>query len=855
MVDLTSKGEELFTGVVPILVELDGDVNGHKFSVSGEGEGDATYGKLTLKFICTTGKLPVPWPTLVTTFSYGVQCFSRYPDHMKRHDFFKSAMPEGYVQERTIFFKDDGNYKTRAEVKFEGDTLVNRIELKGIDFKEDGNILGHKLEYNYNSHNVYIMADKQKNGIKANFKTRHNIEDGGVQLADHYQQNTPIGDGPVLLPDNHYLSTQSALSKDPNEKRDHMVLLEFVTAAGITHGMDELYKASLRPVETPTREIKKLDGLWAFSLDRENCGIDQRWWESALQESRAIAVPGSFNDQFADADIRNYAGNVWYQREVFIPKGWAGQRIVLRFDAVTHYGKVWVNNQEVMEHQGGYTPFEADVTPYVIAGKSVRITVCVNNELNWQTIPPGMVITDENGKKKQSYFHDFFNYAGIHRSVMLYTTPNTWVDDITVVTHVAQDCNHASVDWQVVANGDVSVELRDADQQVVATGQGTSGTLQVVNPHLWQPGEGYLYELCVTAKSQTECDIYPLRVGIRSVAVKGQQFLINHKPFYFTGFGRHEDADLRGKGFDNVLMVHDHALMDWIGANSYRTSHYPYAEEMLDWADEHGIVVIDETAAVGFQLSLGIGFEAGNKPKELYSEEAVNGETQQAHLQAIKELIARDKNHPSVVMWSIANEPDTRPQGAREYFAPLAEATRKLDPTRPITCVNVMFCDAHTDTISDLFDVLCLNRYYGWYVQSGDLETAEKVLEKELLAWQEKLHQPIIITEYGVDTLAGLHSMYTDMWSEEYQCAWLDMYHRVFDRVSAVVGEQVWNFADFATSQGILRVGGNKKGIFTRDRKPKSAAFLLQKRWTGMNFGEKPQQGGKQASHHHHHHV
>lgn len=237
-----SKGEELFTGVVPILVELDGDVNGHKFSVRGEGEGDATNGKLTLKFICTTGKLPVPWPTLVTTLTYGVQCFSRYPDHMKQHDFFKSAMPEGYVQERTISFKDDGTYKTRAEVKFEGDTLVNRIELKGIDFKEDGNILGHKLEYNFNSHNVYITADKQKNGIKANFKIRHNVEDGSVQLADHYQQNTPIGDGPVLLPDNHYLSTQSVLSKDPNEKRDHMVLLEFVTAAGITHGMDELYK-------------------------------------------------------------------------------------------------------------------------------------------------------------------------------------------------------------------------------------------------------------------------------------------------------------------------------------------------------------------------------------------------------------------------------------------------------------------------------------------------------------------------------------------------------------------------------------------------------------------------------------
>uniref|UniRef100_UPI0040747551 Gamma-aminobutyric acid receptor subunit beta-3,Green fluorescent protein n=1 Tax=Homo sapiens TaxID=9606 RepID=UPI0040747551 len=252
---MVSKGEELFTGVVPILVEMDGDVNGRKFSVRGVGEGDATHGKLTLKFICTSGKLPVPWPTLVTTLSYGVQCFSRYPDHMKQHDFFKSAMPEGYVQERTIFFKDDGSYKTRAEVKFEGDTLVNRIVLKGTDFKEDGNILGHKLEYNMNVGNVYITADKQKNGIKANFEIRHNVEDGGVQLADHYQQNTPIGDGSVLLPDNHYLSVQVKLSKDPNEKRDHMVLLEFRTAAGITPGMDELYKGRAAAIDRWSRIV------------------------------------------------------------------------------------------------------------------------------------------------------------------------------------------------------------------------------------------------------------------------------------------------------------------------------------------------------------------------------------------------------------------------------------------------------------------------------------------------------------------------------------------------------------------------------------------------------------------------
>ncbi len=154
----------------------------------------------------------------------------------------------------------------------------------------------------------------------------------------------------------------------------------------------------------------------------------------------------------------------------------------------------------------------------------------------------------------------------------------------------------------MVANGDVSVELRDADQQVVATGQGTSGALQVVNPHLWQPGEGYLYELCVTAKSQTECDIYPLRVGIRSVAVKGEQFLINHKPFYFTGFGRHEDADLREDSITR-RRANDNGWMDESGPTP-TVSLITRCEEMLDWADEHGIVVIDEKLQLSALTSL-----------------------------------------------------------------------------------------------------------------------------------------------------------------------------------------------------------------------------------------------------------
>jgi beta-glucuronidase len=313
--------------------------------------------------------------------------------------------------------------------------------------------------------------------------------------------------------------------------------------------------------------------------------------------------------------------------------------------------------------------------------------------------------------------------------------------------------------------------------------------------------------------------------------VKGRQLLINGQPFYFTGFGKHEDSAIRGKAHDNALMVHDFALLDWMGANSIRTSHYPYAEEVLDYADRHGIVVIDETAAVGLNISLGI-VRAPNLPKELFSEAGISSRTQKTHLQAIRELVARDRNHPSVVMWSIANEPDVRSEASRAYFEPLIAEVRRLDPSRPLTVANVHFCGPEEDSIADLLDVLCLNRYTGWYRESGDLEAAEKVLESELLAWSQKYHKPIMMTEYGCDTLTGAHGVLPTMWTEEYQSDFLQMYHRVFDRLGFLTGEHVWCFADFATPQGVMRADGNRKGVFTRDRHPKAAVRMLRQRWS-----------------------
>ena len=592
----------------------------------------------------------------------------------------------------------------------------------------------------------------------------------------------------------------------------------------------------LAPRDTATRERKSLDGLWRFALDAAGVGRDQGWQDGLPAGARQMPVPASYNDVFPEPEVHDHVGDVWYETLVRVPARWAGERIVLRFGSATHRAVVWVNGRQVAEHEGGYTPFEADVTGVVEPGAENRVTVVVNNVLTWQSIPPGYVEQTPDGPR-QHYFHDFFNYAGLHRPAWLYTTPGAHIADVTVVAGLAGATG--TVDYRVETAGadglQVRVMLTDADGAEVARATGGTGQLTVPDARLWRPGEGYLYDMAVELRGDGEApvDAYSLAIGIRTVEVDGARFLINGEPFYFRGFGKHEDSAVRGKGHDNVFMVHDFALMDWLGANSFRTSHYPYAEEVLEYADRRGIVVIDETPAVGLNMGLGGGI-FGSQGFTTFSEDTINDATREVHRQVIRELIARDKNHPCVVVWSIANEPESDTPQARAYFEPLAAETRRLDPSRPAGFVNVMLAPAGKDVVADLFDVVMLNRYYGWYVNTGDLPAAERALEAELNAWAGKLGKPIIMTEYGADTIPGLHGVIPAPWTEEYQVELLAMSHRVFDRVNAVVGEQIWNFADFATSSGVMRVDGNKKGVFTRDRRPKASVHLLRRRWRGL---------------------
>ena len=598
-----------------------------------------------------------------------------------------------------------------------------------------------------------------------------------------------------------------------------------------------LEHSMLYPKTTLTRRRTSMDGMWKFHLDERSVGENEGWIDGIPGEEM-IPVPASFQDFYTEKDIREYTGDFWYETDFFVPGEWEGREILLRFGAATHRAGVYVNGILITEHEGGFLPFSADVTTVVRYDSYNKVVVKVNNELNCTNIPCGETITLPNGKKMSKPYFDFFNYAGLQRSVYLLAVPRESVVDFDL--DYAIHGKNAEVSYQVRTNGEhaVQLELLDAEGSCVAQKDGKEGVLYVENAHLWQVRNAYLYRLRIRIMDGEELiDEYEQEIGIRTVKVEGTDILINGEPVYLKGFGKHEDSDIVGRGFSIGIMKRDFELMKWIGANSFRTSHYPYSEEIYQMADREGFLIIDEVPAVGMFQSLMNFMEASTGKQTAFFEKETTPVLLKAHLRAIEEMITRDKNHPSVIAWSLLNEPETTNEAAVPYFKEVFDFANKLDmQKRPRTFALIMNSLPDTCKCYQFSDIIALNRYYGWYMKGGyEICVAEELFRKEMNAWKEKkLNKPFIFTEYGADTLASEHKLPSVMWSQEYQDEYLKMTHEVFDSYDFIKGEQIWNFADFQTTEGIMRVNGNKKGVFTRQRQPKDIAYKLKERWENL---------------------
>ena len=304
----------------------------------------------------------------------------------------------------------------------------------------------------------------------------------------------------------------------------------------------------LYPQSNAARAVLDLSGIWSFQLKEGD-----PW--------RNIAVPASYNDQVPESDFREYAGLSRYRTSLTVPAFWQGQRVVLRFDAVTHSARILLNGREIGSHRGGFLPFEIELTDLLRPGESGQLEVEVDNRINHSTLPigaegdtaffgadnPGITAVEAGKRLRRDRginlpAFDFFNYAGINRPVRLVATPRSWIRDIVLVPAL-----DGTVRYQVdtVGEGSVHLDFLNAEGETVASADGAEGSVRIPNPRLWEPRPGtpYLY----TARITFGADQYLQTFGIREVRVEGTRFLINGKPFFFHGPCKHEDSAFHGR--------------------------------------------------------------------------------------------------------------------------------------------------------------------------------------------------------------------------------------------------------------------------------------------------------------------
>ncbi|KAJ8879961.1 hypothetical protein PR048_020582 [Dryococelus australis] len=404
---------------------------------------------------------------------------------------------------------------------------------------------------------------------------------------------------------------------------------------------DDVVGGILYPRPSESREVRSLDGLWNFRIPPD--------------EERYKGVAEG-----------------WYKQELW-KVGPTPISVVIRLESK------------------GVTLRDAQRSITSIVGHHFRTIGDKANKLRLQTgdTIPMPVPASYNDIPTDVKYRRFFGLAWYQRDFFV---PAAWSDRrvwvrfgsvfyaATVVSTMALLVQYEGVE-KSEAIPTVSVSLYDKDENVVATSSGVEGRLEVSHAKFWWPylmdsEPAYMYQLQVTVKG-SETDVYRLPVGIRTVSWDTSKVYINGKQLYLRGFGRHEDSHVRGKGLDLPLVIRDYNLIRWIGANGYRTSHYPYSEEIMDFSDQQGIVIIDECPIVNAQSRLPgtrgrptRRFFANWPALDCFLETPLlwSDELLKNHKRSLTELVRRDKNRPSVIMWSVANEAETELEQAVAYF-------------------------------------------------------------------------------------------------------------------------------------------------------------------------------------------
>lgn len=513
--------------------------------------------------------------------------------------------------------------------------------------------------------------------------------------------------------------------------------------------------------------------------------------EYDFDTSPQLSVPGDWNSQ--DQKLLFYEGTVWYKKSFDYHKK-EQSRLFVYFGAANYLADVYLNGQKLGRHEGGFTPFNFEITP-LVRDKDNFLVVKVDNKRRRDAVP--------------TLNTDWWNYGGLTRDVSLVEVPNTFVQDYFL--QLKEGSMDEIAGWVKLsgarANKEISIEIPEASvRQVVTTdANGNAPVSFKARLNLWSPANPKLYQV----KLSTGSDVFTDRIGFRSIDTHGTDILLNGKPIFLRGISIHEESPLRG----GRAFSEDDArqLLNWakeLGCNFVRLAHYPHNEHMTRLADEMGVMVWSEIPVYWTIL--------WDNPETF-----ANARNQ------LEENITRDKNKASIILWSVANETPLG-EARLKFLKGLIDHARRLDSTRLLTAANERhYLDATTQMIDDplgeYLDVLGCNEYVGWY--DGVPEKADD------LTWKVAQNKPLIISEFGADALFGHHGDKGARFTEEYQKDLYDHQIAMLRKIPSLRGMSPWILTDFRSPRRPLpRIQEfyNRKGLISNRGERKQAFYVLQ---------------------------
>ena len=562
---------------------------------------------------------------------------------------------------------------------------------------------------------------------------------------------------------------------------------------------------------TDGRKTISLDGQWKAIIDPYESGFyDYRYQPSAngffknakpksksdlieydFDNSSSLKVPGDWNTQ--TDQLFFYEGTIWYKKS-FDYERRPDTRLFVYFGAANYQADVYLNGQKLGQHEGGFTPFNFEITNLVKSTGNFLI-VKVDNKRRRDAVPTLMT--------------DWWNYGGLTRDVKLVETPATFVHDYII--QLEKGSRQRITGWVRLVgkklNQRITVRIPEANISRSFTTD-TSGSAVIdfnANLTLWSPENPKLYDVTIEGETDQVRD----QIGFRSIETKGTDILLNGRPIFLRGVCIHEEAPVRG---GRAYSPEDaRRLLGWakeLGANFVRLAHYPHNEFMIREADRMGIMVWSEIPVYWTIL-----WE--------------NPATFENARNQLTEMIARDKNRAAVVIWSVANE--TPLSDARlSFLKRLIEHARSQDPTRLMSAaMERHYTDPKTQMIDDplgeYLDVLGCNEYVGWY--DGLPEKADG------LEWKTKYQKPVVMSEFGGDALYGHHGDASERWTEEYQENLYQHQLGMFKRIPFLRGTAPWILTDFRSPRRPLpkiQDYWNRKGLISSSGEKKKAFYVMQ---------------------------